>query len=1605
MRSFDEKKNQKPSENERKKASGHSTEQEDGANFDPPHVYALPPSLGQEAADWDELLTEFEVRYYRRLLPAAQNHPDMDEHVLTAFNIIKNVGTAFASWLKRIETTPPLTAAQVAMFKEEAQILKQHALYAFLDCETTIRPEPYDLLNSEDAQSQWVKDKSKGKPAPDIQVIASGRALSDLSWTQRTVWLSHFFHSVAAIKPGTGPLSFSEGAGKFYTDLKRLLGRPFVNAPPAGEENGIVTDITHFHRHATTVPLKPGYFNELISGLLPPNNVGPATKVGSFWLPGVMASNQRARQILDQRAAVPPPPAPEERRDADTTELPVIVRSYASSFLNETLSGLSLSREEKDNRYRQHMTAFEAAWFNDKAEDEKRALAVEQGMSVSGPETVVQWMREVDQEISGDKPTAAIQQDQFYVERLMGMVMNGDSETQRVDVSYTISGPSNTQQHVNAGDAIDNLINYRLYNTMGAILRKQVIRIVTALRVGRDVNYAQLLQAIQSRLFVLLARYKNNSEKVFELLLALWEINSQMTEYGVKPQDPPETLGTEVNPAEIETRLVPDTAHGRPHPGKHQTGYLFPSPQHSGNDFEGVTSAAEVERQVHNGTLFSDIVLKATKKINENRRNQFVKPSERDLQKMGEVEDYYYGNRNKIKINPNAEELKNREEFLLFRTLLHYTLLESHYVKDTTEYRDIQNKKQYAADIFVINSIGYQYLLKLDYDKLKMVADACKDVEPKLWPLYTSELARETAGKNIEDLYLINALIFHFISSNSMLSRLIPGEHFSQDTMKILRPINALKEYVEIDPISILPAKQNKTEPAGDVKSYLDFRKSTEFSEQSDYNHQFSNYINKYSREEAKAMTSEMALGAVSAIPIAAYTYGLSIHHNTGWLTTGNTENADVLPGRLGIVKFEDGRVHVTAFVQGELRQKQYSAEEVVNNPVLTAMSGKISAKVSVASNRFSRGKVGWKTVNTFRSDLVYKHLLDSLWGTFFASPVKDFSYPYAELVFNSGEHQLSIAGKNLTGIVEDILHLALVDTAHAAKQQLWLKSDGQKIAEDILPLYKTLYAEFTDDEHEMDWEEFVGEVFLLILQLAPTGIKLLRLPGKVLGQVRQVIRNFRSQGLQGRALLKSSMPSVMKIVGGAAAHTGGLVGRAAWEMVDPMPMDFMQLRVNKGPVSLINTQNTPNFGAALKKGALKRERGMKNIDKSLMKDGAVCWDGAVKFQFKAGLIKAGELAKFRQAKVRASNYIAFIGSEPKMIRSLDALSQISPGSRIGFIEVESSELKHAMILLDDHTAGGINNGYLGKSPGWTEIALADVLRWEPDGSIRLKSKGDDAKFILVAEGGSHTGSGIPGPVKQWTNEVSGFHKIERQDPVIKELEEDLIVVDNRQGVQGSGPQAPAAVKAGDIFGADARFFEITPNTGIYQLTSHGAHGNTGHFSGVNTAKHIRTLLDGRRITRLELKSCFGGYGGKFSNAQIISNELRIDVKAYTIRVSTDSQQRHPNAFTVRRPMDNAAAQAAVIAVNNRMFEVSEMLLRIRRRQFGNVRSARDDIETQLRNIASVQTQSLPDDEWLTRCFEAIVSNSLLLNQLGLSELREELSAPTITSADSDRDI
>ncbi|MFT4465602.1 MAG: hypothetical protein ACMX3H_14200 [Sodalis sp. (in: enterobacteria)] len=108
------------------------------------------------------------------------------------------------------------------------------------------------------------------------------------------------------------------------------------------------------------------------------------------------------------------------------------------------------------------------------------------------------------------------------------------------------------------------------------------------------------------------------------------------------------------------------------------------------------------------------------------------------------------------------------------------------------------------------------------------------------------------------------------------------------------------------------------------------------------------------------------------------------------------------------------------------------------------------------------------------------------------------------------------------------------------------------------------------------------------------------------------------------------------------------------------------------------------------------------------------------------------------------------------------------------------------------------------------------------------------------------------------------------------------------------------------LLGSDSRI-AFTHNTSVpggsvqMQLKAHGAPTNINYYDTLECAEVVLGINElhnqGRPLKELELISCYGGYGGAHSCAQVLANRLQIPVKSYRRVVVDHKFQRQGSAL------------------------------------------------------------------------------------------------------------
>ncbi|QWA13103.1 hypothetical protein GTU79_10815 [Sodalis ligni] len=85
---------------------------------------------------------------------------------------------------------------------------------------------------------------------------------------------------------------------------------------------------------------------------------------------------------------------------------------------------------------------------------------------------------------------------------------------------------------------------------------------------------------------------------------------------------------------------------------------------------------------------------------------------------------------------------------------------------------------------------------------------------------------------------------------------------------------------------------------------------------------------------------------------------------------------------------------------------------------------------------------------------------------------------------------------------------------------------------------------------------------------------------------------------------------------------------------------------------------------------------------------------------------------------------------------------------------------------------------------------------------------------------------------------------------------------------------------------------------------------NVNYMDATEFSHVVRGLMLGKpevynlsQLKHIDLYSCFSGFGGKYSMAQVLANELQVQIKAYPYYISQTIERRHPSWFTTYRPM------------------------------------------------------------------------------------------------------
>lgn len=268
-----------------------------------------------------------------------------------------------------------------------------------------------------------------------------------------------------------------------------------------------------------------------------------------------------------------------------------------------------------------------------------------------------------------------------------------------------------------------------------------------------------------------------------------------------------------------------------------------------------------------------------------------------------------------------------------------------------------------------------------------------------------------------------------------------------------------------------------------------------------------------------------------------------------------------------------------------------------------------------------------------------------------------------------------------------------------------------------------------------------------------------------------------------------------------------------------------------------------------------------------------------------AGLLKA--------AKRENLNSHAILVNKQRII-SINELLRVNEGIVLAFYNTNNF-LEHSLLSLGQGRFIGVKNNFLlPELPSRVSIVIAEQFGAFNGGLLKLHHN-DQQLFVLAGNA-----FGV---------EVEIPHLAE-------DLPREKLPI-YQQGGRQLGYKEQIVPREEQLIGKDCHVDMINESNSRLRIKLHGAPFNVNHMDAIEFTDIIRALpyLENNNYTlgdlgNIELFSCYSGYGGRFSTAQILADELGLPIKAYPYKISDDIRSRRPEWFTVYNPRQQQAGSA-----------------------------------------------------------------------------------------------
>ncbi|WP_387689162.1 hypothetical protein [Photorhabdus sp. RM71S] len=643
----------------------------------------------------------------------------------------------------------------------------------------------------------------------------------------------------------------------------------------------------------------------------------------------------------------------------------------------------------------------------------------------------------------------------------------------------------------------------------------------------------------------------------------------------------------------------------------------------------------------------------------------------------------------------------------------------------------------------IINKIE-EHRISNDYlDILKTNEISSFIQQQKDYQNITVTISDELSEENYLEVTLLNAIVYWMMIN----------KYFNINMLKDISVYTVLKKYLT-DQRQYNPMMKISTLPEG-YYSFYDFERRRDFDTQKEFTTQFNKYKDKYSNYEANILTkqhlSSLDLGVTAmeivTSPKRVFSFSITSHI-----------------GKVNMLELASGNWLLISFIDGGIKMKKYTQEEINNNNFLKALvnpntgfNSELIYAREVARNVMTNKKIfpGGRLGNIKDSDGSSSNKnYQQFWHDFYENKIN-----ITEPIFYIDKPDREFPEKfNTFDIIENLLKEGLDNISDNSKIILDDASFLHTVATMVIPFYGVIYEEVTDSHHSLDTNDVVSIVFDSISVIITVMTLGLSISSQVLPKITTKTAEL-SLKYSGRALLRAvirELPS-MKLLN--AGQVSRLLASGIIDLIEPFPIRDI-FRGTYGTYKGLKKSSFLKKGSQVQNKAVIEKTGVyigksqdmvkmpvnysglghsnpvRDAARTSMLSGSsqdVCWSFATDVLQKAKVVTDTQaqilidgLKKAAQYKgISNSGRIDDLFEGPRKITNIEQLLRVKEGEMLVFMEVDPNMPNKGARPV--HVVASIGNG---RFAGMKNSALNNSL-------------GDGKKIITAEQLGQFEGEGL----------------------------------------------------------------------------------------------------------------------------------------------------------------------------------------------------------------------------------------------------------------------